>query len=86
LPPSCTNTYLGDTPYFDCGGAYYAQVSNGYEVVTPPIGATVAALPNGAVSKTINGVNYFTFAGTYYQPFYSGSDVIYKIVQDPTSS
>ena len=40
-------------------------------------------LPNGAVSQTVNGVTYYSFGGAFYQPFYSGGQVIYKIVNNP---
>ncbi|MCL4245704.1 MAG: hypothetical protein KJ002_11325, partial [Candidatus Dadabacteria bacterium] len=73
----------GETAYYDCGGAYYSSVSQGYQVVSPPIGATVNTLPNGAVSETIGGTTYYSYGGAYYQPYYSGGSVIYRIVQNP---
>ena len=59
-------------------------VPTGYEVIPPPIGATVNTLPDGAVDQNINGTTYFTFGGAYYRPFYSGSSVIYEVVANPT--
>ena len=50
-----------------------------------PVGATVDSLPDGATSETVDGVAYFVFAGTYYRPFYSGSNVIYMVVANPKS-
>ncbi len=60
-PPSCSTVDFGAGKTFDCGGAFYSQAPNGYRVIPPPIGAKVADLPNGAVTKTINGVTYFSF-------------------------
>jgi hypothetical protein len=64
-------------------GAFYAPVSNGYQVIPPPIGATVTSLPNGAVAENVRGTVYFQFGGAYYRPFYSGSSVIYEVVAKP---
>jgi len=45
----------------------------------------VFSLPSGAVATTINGSSYFTYGGAYYQPFYSGGEVSYTIVANPTA-
>jgi Family of unknown function (DUF6515) len=82
-PPSCSTVYSGSTQYMDCGGAYYSQVPQGYQVIPPPIGATVTTLPTGAIEQNISGVVYLTFGGAYYRPFYSGSSVIYEVVANP---
>ncbi len=54
-----------------------------YEVVGPPLGATVPYLPEEADKKTVGSMTYYVFEGTYYQPFASGDDVIYMVVEDP---
>ena len=54
-----------------------------YEVVAPPVGATVPYLPDDASESTVNGKKYFVHEGTYYQPFASDGDTIYLIVEDP---
>jgi hypothetical protein len=53
-------------------------------VIPPPIGSSVTQLPNGAVADTIKGTTYFSFGEAWYQPFYSGSSVIYEVVKNPT--
>jgi len=58
-------------------------VSGGYQVVQPPAGVFVNNLPNGAVAQGINGIRYFQYAGVWYQPYYSGSDVTYETVANP---
>jgi Family of unknown function (DUF6515) len=67
----------------DCGGAFYARVSNGYKVSPPPIGSFVTTLPNGAVNENIKSQTYFVYGGAYYRPFYSGSSVAYEVVAKP---
>ena len=47
------------------------------------MGATVTSLPDGSNSETIDGTAYFVYASTYYKPFYSGSDVVYMVVETP---
>ena len=42
-------------------------------------------LPDGAGKSTVGGKDFYVYAGTYYQPFYSGSNVVYSVVSDPTS-
>ena len=54
-----------------------------YEVVAPPVGATVPYLPEEADQDTVDGTTYYVFEDTYYQPFASGDDVIYMVVEDP---
>ncbi len=57
-----------------------------YEVIAPPVGATVPYLPDGADEETIGGKRYFVSDGTYYQPFAGDGDTIYMVVSDPTSA
>ena len=82
-PPSCSTVDFGSGRTFDCGGAFYSQVPNGYKVIPPPIGARVASLPNGSVDRTTGGVTYFTFGGAWYKPVYLGSGVVYDVVAKP---
>jgi hypothetical protein len=42
-------------------------------------------LPQGSVSVTVHGTDYFKFGGAYYQAFFSGGEVTYQIVANPTS-
>ena len=54
-----------------------------YKVTKPPVGATVKDLPEEAEKITISGKSYFLYADTYYRPFYSGSDVVYMVIEKP---
>jgi hypothetical protein len=83
-PPSCSSVNLGGRGLgLDCGGAFYAPASGGYQVIAPPVGSTVWTLPNGAVDQTVNGVTYFAYGGAYYRPIYAGSSVYYEVVAKP---
>jgi len=91
-PAQVTNVYVNDENLGYSNGAYYKQEppkkAGGdptYEVVAPPIGATVKSLPKDAKEKKVKGTEYYEYAGTYYQPFFSGSEVVYMVVKDPTS-
>jgi hypothetical protein len=57
-----------------------------YEVVEPPVGATVPYLPDEANEQRINGTTYFLYEGTYYRPFVSDGETIYQVVEDPTAT
>ena len=54
-----------------------------YQVVAPPVGATVPYLPDEADDRFINGKSYFLYEGTYYRPFVSDGDTVYVVVEDP---
>lgn len=87
-PTNITMVNAGGAEYGYSNGTYYsAEVgSDGeaqFEVITPPIGAVVQELPEGAQVKKINGKTFFIYGGAFYQPFYSGSEVVYMVVKDP---
>jgi len=54
-----------------------------YEVVAPPVGATVPYLPEEANEQIVAGKTYFVYAETYYKPFVSDGETIYMVVDDP---
>ena len=57
-----------------------------FEVVEPPIGVTVAYLPDEAEEKIVDGTTYFVYESTYYRVFVSDGDTIYQVVEAPTAS
>ena len=57
-----------------------------YEVVVPPVGATVPYLPEEAEKKKIKGKTYMIYEGTYYRPFASDGDTVYMVVEDPVKT
>ena len=89
-PWPVANVYVNDQEYGYSNGAYYdvqASAEEGgdptFEVVAPPVGASVNSLPDGSSSETVDGTAYFVYADTYYKPFYSGSDVVYMVAEKP---
>ena len=85
LPVGYKTGYVGDQQYAYREGVFYAAADSGYEVIAPPIGATVVTIPGRAQLETVGGQQYFDLDGVYYQAFYSGSGLVYKVVQDPSS-
>jgi len=63
---------------------FYEPADQGYKIVQPPVGVFVESIPKEAATVTVNGANYLEFGGVWYRPFYSGSDVVYQTVPNPT--
>ena len=89
-PSQVTNVYVNGQDYGYSNGAYYDvqppkddESDPTYDVVAPPIGATVPELPEGAEKETVSDQDYFVYADTWYKPFYSGTDVAYMVSENP---
>lgn len=68
LPYGYYPFYLGNNPYYYYQGIYYRPYNDGgYEVIVPPLGATVKHLPTGAKATVINGQKYYELGGTFYE-------------------
>lgn len=82
LPVGYYPFYIGANPYYYYEGVYYRPYSSGgYEVVKPPLGATVKRLPAGAKVTVIDGVKYYELGGTYYQEDINDKNKLrYKVV------
>ena len=59
------------------------EEDHNFEVVGPPVGATVPYLPEEANEETIGGKAHFVYGGTYYRAFASDGDTVYMVVEDP---
>jgi len=60
--------YWGAGLYYYYDGIFYSPYDNGgYQVVTPPLGAAVPSLPEGATAIKIDGVQYYEASGVYYK-------------------
>ncbi len=73
-----------DDPEDDSVGEEMTADDHNYEVVAPPIGATVPYLPDEADEETIAGTTYMVHEGTYYRPVVSEGETIYMVVKDPS--
>ena len=82
LPVGYYPFYLGADPYYYYDGIYYRPYSSGgYEVVKPPLGASVKRLPAGAKVTIIDDVKYYELGGTYYQEEINDNNKLrYKVV------
>ena len=68
LPFGYSRIYVGANPYYYNDGIYYRNYNNGgYEVVAPPLNATVKKLPSNASVTVIDGQKYYQVGGTFYQ-------------------
>jgi hypothetical protein len=60
--------YWGDALYYYYGGVFYSPYDGGgYQVTTPPVGAAVPSLPDGAKSIMIDGQQYYELNGVYFK-------------------
>lgn len=68
LPPGARRVYYGNVPYYYRGNTYYRERErgDGYEVVQPPLGASLERLPAGARKRVIDGQIYYEYKGNYY--------------------
>lgn len=60
-----------------------SQDDSNYEVVEPPIGATVPYLPDDATKQVVGGKTYYVHNTTWYKPYSSDGDTIYMVVEKP---
>jgi len=51
-------------------------------VAAPPVGSVVSTLPPSC-SMAAGGPTLYSCDGVYYQPFYSGSNLVYQVVPAP---
>jgi len=69
--------------YYYYYGTYYTYIpyANSYEVIAPPHGAMVDALPNGYNKIVIEGITYWSDGKTYYKAAgIENGEVIYEVV------
>ena len=67
--------------YYYYDGLYYTKIGGDFVLVTPPIGAVVAAIPPEYRPIVINGITYYVDNGTYYIYTRYG----YQVVQQPAT-
>ena len=66
LPPAYSEVYVSGNPYFYDQGVYFQPGPSGYVVVSPPLGAGVAALPPGAEPIQVGPTTYWYAGGAFY--------------------
>ncbi len=82
LPFGYSRIVVGSNPYYYNDGIYYRNYNNsGYEVVAPPLNATVNRLPSNATITVIDGQKYYQVGGTFYQEEFSENNKLsYRVV------
>jgi hypothetical protein len=83
LPRFYDTLYANNSRYFYAKGNFYQQVDSGYRVVSPPPGIEVQQIPGDAQMIKVQGQQYFVYNDIYYQALYSGSGIVYKVVEEP---
>jgi len=48
-----------------------------------PTMISAASMPTTCVTTYVNGISYRRCGNAYYQPFYEGNTVVYKVVNAP---
>lgn len=83
LPRYYDIVHAADGRYYFAQGKFYQATDSGYQVVAPPIGIEVKELPPSAEMVTVKGQQYFVYNDISYQALYSGSGIVYQVVEDP---
>lgn len=85
LPRNYDTVYASGDRFYFSKGTFYQAAESGYQVVAPPVGIEVRGLPDAAELVTVGRQQYLLFKDIYYQALFSGSGVVYKVVEDPHS-
>jgi hypothetical protein len=80
-PPYYSPVVVGGNNYIYSDGVFLQPRGNSYVVIAPPVGAVVPSIPEGCSATNQGGVIYYDCSGVIYQPFYQGSDLVYKVVR-----
>jgi hypothetical protein len=80
-PPYYSPVVVGGNNYIYSDGVFLQPRGNSYVVIAPPVGAVVPSIPEGCSATNQGGVVYYDCSGIIYQPFYQGSDLVYKVVR-----
>ena len=85
LPRGYETLQAADGRYYFAQGNFFRATESGYQVAAPPIGIEVPKLPSGAEMVKANGQQYFVYNDICYQGLYSGSGIVYRVVEEPKS-
>jgi Family of unknown function (DUF6515) len=80
-PPYYNTVVVGGSNYIYSDGVFLQPRGNSYIVIAPPIGAVVPSIPDGCSATNQGGVVYYDCSGVVYQPFYQGSNLVYRVVR-----
>jgi hypothetical protein len=77
--PAVVNHYWGGGCYW-CGGAAAAAGVAAAAAGAYALGSLVATVPAGCPYQVVNGVSYYVCDGTWFQPYYGGNGLYYRVV------
>jgi hypothetical protein len=80
-PPYYSTVVVGGNNVIYSDGVFLQPRGSSYVVIAPPIGAVVPSIPDGCTVTNQGGVVYYNCSGVIYQPFYQGSDLVYRVVR-----
>ena len=72
------NRYYGRSGYY--GGRALLAFGTGLAIGSM---ITAASMPSSCVTTYVNGISYRQCGSSYYQPFYEGDSVAYRVVNSP---
>lgn len=67
LPTGIRRLYHRSFPLYYFGGTYYRPGSNGFTVISAPIGVRVKSLPVGFATLILGGISYYHVNDVYYR-------------------
>ncbi|MBU1727531.1 MAG: hypothetical protein KJ880_07865 [Candidatus Omnitrophica bacterium] len=79
LPSRHESVVVKGHKYYYNEGRFYKPWFFGFNIVIPPIGATVTFLPVGHRAIVVGGINYYSYDNVYYKRCPRG----YIVVQEP---
>lgn len=66
LPPTTLRIVIPSGTYYYYYGNFYVEQNSEYEIVEPPLGAVVNAIPENYEVKEINRTEYYLWQDTYF--------------------
>ena len=67
--------------YFNGSFYWFDEPRQKYVVVEGPEGAQVTYLPTDYTVETVNNVEYYLYAGTYFKPYYMGNQQVFVVAK-----
>jgi len=67
LPHGYMTTVFRGEPYFIHGGVWYRRADSGYQIIIPPLGATIPVLPPNCTNLTFGNLRYFYANHVHYR-------------------
>jgi hypothetical protein len=78
--PAVVNHYYG-AGCWNCGAAVGLAAGAAAVAATAyAVGSLVASVPTGCPYQAVGGANYYVCGGTWYQPYYGGNGLYYRVV------